>query len=529
MTKIKEAKKIFGPPGTGKTNYLIEKVLHLRDKEKLAPKDICYITFTNKGIDEVRERLGVTKKTEGYESFATIHGLCNRYIKGQESKLVASSDFDFWASKERGDVKKEFGGDMENNFIVQVYNLQRVSNVSLTDAFTKLNERNYKWNKVEYYVKSWDKYKENNKLHDFTDQILFALSVDEFQHYKAVFLDEAQDSSWCQWQVINKLTGKGTVEYLYLAGDDDQAIFDWNGGDVKYFLKAYASVCTPVYLEGSYRLAHNHIEFANIISSQIKQREKKTYDAIKPGLGELGYTDSFSTIPLNNEESWTIMVTGSRIMDEMKDLLIKRRLWFKQITARGFVHYPVGSKIISALKCYFDLQEGKYVTKSDLFNYRQLVKPKNFKPKQWETLDQDQLYSSKQLEEMFEFDFSVDWKDNFSDIKNPEWQRKRRYIIECINKGVDIFTKSPKIKLSTIHGMKGGEDDNTVVVGNMEKPFFDKYTSHNYIEKDSVLRIFYVACTRSKKNMYVYMCPSLQYRFDFDRVFRAYNERQKVA
>ena len=178
--KIKEAEKIFGPPGTGKTNRLIEKVDHLINEKGIKPEDICYITFTNKGIDEVRERLKVTKKTEGYESFATIHGLCNGFLKGKESRLVSEGDFEYWAKKEDGDVKREFNGDMDNNFIIQVYNLHRVANIPLREAFTKLNERNYKWNRLEEYVKSWELYKQNNKLHDFTDQILNALDVDRF-------------------------------------------------------------------------------------------------------------------------------------------------------------------------------------------------------------------------------------------------------------------------------------------------------------------------------------------------------------
>ncbi len=525
---MQEANKIFGPPGTGKTNYLINKVLDLRDNKHVSPSDICYITFTNKGIDEVRDRLGVVKKTEGYESFATIHGLCNKYIKGEKSRLVNSSDFEYWASKERGDVKKEYGSDFDNNFIIQVYNLQRVSNIKLTDAFMKLNERNYKWKHVEYYVDSWHKYKENNDLHDFTDQILHALKVDQFQNYKAVFLDEAQDSSWCQWQVIKKLMDKGSVEYLYIAGDDDQAIFDWNGGEVQYFLNLFKS-CESIKLTKSYRLTQEHIDFANIVSSEIRMREPKKYISTKQESGELFYTDRFVPIPLDNGESWTIMVTGSRIMDEIKGILMHRRLWFKQITARGYVHYPVGAKIISALKCYFDLQANKYVSKSELLIYRTLVKPKNFKPKQWESLDPDQLYTAKQLEEMFGLDFSVSWISHFSEIKNPEWQKKQKYIKDCIEKGVDIFTKMPKIELSTIHGMKGGEDDNTVLVGNMEQPFYRKYNNNNTNERDSIIRMFYVGCTRAKKRMYIYMCPDLPYRFEFDKVFRKYRDRKEVA
>ena len=205
--KLKEAEKIFGPPGTGKTRRLITKVSWLINEKKIDPGDICYITFTNKGIDEVRERLKVTKQTDGYDSFATIHGLCNGFLKGKESRLVSEGDFEYWAKKEDGDLKKEFGGDLDNNFVIQVYNLYRVANISLREAFTKLNERNYKWNRLEGYVKSWEFYKQNNKLHDFTDQILNALDVDRFKEYKAVFLDEAQDSSWCQWQVIKKLMG----------------------------------------------------------------------------------------------------------------------------------------------------------------------------------------------------------------------------------------------------------------------------------------------------------------------------------
>ena len=130
---------------------------------------------------------------------------------------------------------------------------------------------------------------------------------------------------------------------------------------------------------------------------------------------------------------------------------------------------------------------------------------------------------------MFGLDCSVDWKEAFANVNNPEWNRKKKYIMDCIDQGVDIFDKKPKIKLCTIHSMKGGEDENTVVVGNMEMPFYKKYKSFDHVEKDTIKRMFYVACTRAKQRMYIYMCPSLKFRFDFDKMYRTYKERKEVA
>ena len=130
---------------------------------------------------------------------------------------------------------------------------------------------------------------------------------------------------------------------------------------------------------------------------------------------------------------------------------------------------------------------------------------------------------------MFNFDFSIDWKQHFADVNNPEWKKNHNYIKDCIEKGTDIFTKKPSIKVSTIHGMKGGEDDNIVLVGNMEQPFYNKYTSNDQEQKDSIIRMFYVGSTRAKENMYVYVCSDLPYRFNFDRVFKRYNARKEVA
>ena len=72
--------KIFGPPGTGKTENLLKRVQRYL-KKGYSPDEICYISFTNKAVDECIDR--VRKKFKEYNEddfkyFRTLHSLARQ-------------------------------------------------------------------------------------------------------------------------------------------------------------------------------------------------------------------------------------------------------------------------------------------------------------------------------------------------------------------------------------------------------------------------------------------------------------------
>jgi ATP-dependent exoDNAse (exonuclease V) beta subunit len=61
------------------------------------------------------------------------------------------------------------------------------------------------------------------------------------------------------------------------------------------------------------------------------------------------------------------------------------------------------------------------------------------------------------------------------------------------------ITQTPRITLSTIHGAKGGEADNVLLLPDITKSAAD----HNDINPDELHRLFYVAVTRAKKSLHI--------------------------
>lgn len=86
------------------------------------------------------------------------------------------------------------------------------------------------WPRFQLFAKSYRNWKSAYGYMDFDDMLLRFLGSDiPVTPIDNLYLDEAQDCSPLQWQVFMKIAAQSTN--VVIAGDDDQAIYEWNGAD----------------------------------------------------------------------------------------------------------------------------------------------------------------------------------------------------------------------------------------------------------------------------------------------------------
>jgi superfamily I DNA/RNA helicase len=76
--------KIFGPPGTGKTFTLIERVLKKYLRLNYNPENIAFLSFTNKAVNTAVQRAMDAFPQYGdkdFSRFKTLHTYCRRYFE----------------------------------------------------------------------------------------------------------------------------------------------------------------------------------------------------------------------------------------------------------------------------------------------------------------------------------------------------------------------------------------------------------------------------------------------------------------
>ena len=73
-------------------------------------------------------------------------------------------------------------------------------------------------------------------------------------------------------------------------------------------------------------------------------------------------------------------------------------------------------------------------------------------------------------------------------------------------------TKKARIKVSTIHGAKGGEATNVVLLLN-ETANTIRGAKKSIQKRDEEYRVWYVGITRTMKNLYLIRCPNKSKEF----------------
>ena len=433
---------VLGPPGTGKTTKLLNLVeQHLN--EGVRPEHIGYLAFTRKAADEAAERafakFNYTREDLPY--FRTIHSLCFQQLNLKRSDVMTKTHY-----QELGDMlglEVDGGVDMGEGQVFGMRtgdklffleNMARVKQRDLKEIYNEYNDDDINWFELERLSRALVSYKEKRKIIDYTDMLMKCLKVATFPKLRILFVDDAQDLSAIQWNIINEV-GKET-EVVYIAGDDDQAIYRWAGADVNQFIKLEGK---STVLNKSYRVPSSIWDLATKLSLRISSRIKKEFKPTEE-TGEVRWYMDPEDVDIS-QGTWYLLARNGYMLNQLENICIKNGYPFTIVGRRS----PLSSEALQAIRFWTRLSKGESIVGSGIkliYKYMVTRCPRGINPEGYYTIS----------------DFNLKpgiWHERLNKIDT----KRREYYIMLLKRGENL-DQDPRIKISTIHGVKGGEADN---------------------------------------------------------------------
>ena len=473
--------KVIGPPGTGKTRRLLNEVQNYV-KKGIPLSRIGYFAFTRKAAREARDRYlkvqtHLTKKD--IKHFQTLHSLAFNNLGLKEENVMQELNYKRigeecaiqikYASYETNSWNGIFSSDSE---YLNLINLARVRQTSPLDEL----DRNEHLGKIERFkleaiAAEIADYKKVNGLIDFTDMLDKFLDKGNVKNkFDVIFVDEAQDLSLIQWKMISKIEEDNQCD-VWVAGDDDQAIFGWAGADVDSFIDWKAE---EIPLQQSKRVPSEiQIKALKIIDRVQDNRLSKDYFP-KKETGEILLQFKLSAIDMTKGD-WLILARTNPLLKPIPRYLKSQGLFFE--TTQG---NSIGKTLFEDVGYWNQMRKGEKVP---------------------------EIQEQRVLERMSKRDNTQEWYDAFDHVALST----KDYLRSMLANGEDL-SKKPRIKVSTIHGAKGGEATNVVLFLNQTINTM-KAAKKSVTKQDEEYRVWYVAVTRTMQKLYLIKCNNRQKEF----------------
>ena len=494
---------IAGPPGTGKTHTLIHKHLHNElIVNKVNPKKICYITFSNAAANEARERIQKEYPTFEFDWICTMHSMGTKQLNIDTStQLLKDKNWNAFKNKyghtdmHFETVEHENGHHEYKNQYMKIIEYSRSRKIELQDAAIELDLIDFISEPLlEQLNEDIISYKQDYNMFEFSDMISDFVEKKICPSLDCVFLDEAQDLNPLQWDMFFYI--ESLCKRSYIAGDDDQAIYAFQVADPKIFINLKG---TPDHQTQSRRVPRAVHKVALSVLENIDERREKIWqprDAEGKVIENLEIEDIDFT-----KGQWMIL---TRTNEQMKKLVPYLQNTGIRFDCKFNDLLPL--EVIKAINDWDRLNKGANISGEEAQNIYEYLKYENDDVKYGfssgkslasvDSIDMDDLRLSHGLKA------HGDWSVlNFKDYQKD-------YIQELVASGEDL-SKPARIKLSTIHSVKGEEAENVILFTDLERIIYEAALKN----KDTEHRLFFVGITRAKENLFI-MNQGYEYQYN---------------
>jgi DNA helicase II / ATP-dependent DNA helicase PcrA len=495
VSLAEKTRLVVGPPGTGKTTELLRRVDEMLGRG-VPPEDIAFIAFTRKAANEAKHRAMEKFRftSEQLPWFRTLHSLAFNRLGIQRTQVLGVKDYiaicgplglhiTLKGINEDGTLSGLSKGDR----LLFTEMMARARMCPLKEYWEMLPNEDIYWWELERLERTIKQYKESQGKIDFIDMIYRFCEAGQMPNYEALIVDEAQDLSTVQWKMVSRLAFK--AKEVHIAGDDDQAIFRWAGADVEAFQEYPHN--DMLVLPQSYRVPKKVQEIADVIIGRVDSRIPKAW-APRDVDGEVHYVRTLDDIDMSTG-TWLLLGRNIYLLQEYNSFCIRAGWVFESVLGS-----PVKPSTIEAIRMWENLRKGNHISIASakkVYDFMSVKVGVAYGSKtKLDRTPEDQQVCLQDLRTNYGLLTEAIWHEAFDRIPVEE----RQYFIAALKNGEKLL-KEPRIKINTIHGVKGGEADNVVIFTDMAQRTFREY----HQTPDDEHRVWYVGVTRARERLFI--------------------------
>ena len=293
------ASLIIAGAGSGKTRVLTSRIAYMIE-QKVDPKNILALTFTNKAAEQMRER--IRQMVPGRKSrelfMGTFHSIFARILRTDAERIGFPANFTIYDASDARNLIKTIVKELNladdkykpntiASRISQAKNALVTPGAYLANSAHATEDRRAQIPEFGNIYNLYCQRCKHNGAMDFDDlllqtNILLRDCPDVLEYYqkqfKYILVDEYQDTNYAQYIIVRRLSqhhGKVCV-----VGDDAQSIYSFRGAKIENILSFQRDYpeAKVFKLEQNYRSTRTIVEAANsVIVHNSRRMEKRCF------------------------------------------------------------------------------------------------------------------------------------------------------------------------------------------------------------------------------------------------------------